>query len=251
MMLHQLWPLFFLMAAGAAQPSVRPPVIGALTDSHGNVQWVLGIPGSFVLAGTGVANVVTAAFSGSAGLLKTDNEALVVDQNGAVAARFHAPQGPALFGFDANGAPALMYCSGSLFWFRGNNMEQVKWTGDAISIAARGSGAAAVLVQQDRQTTIATISLADGAVINNVPVRDVRTPALLLPSGDLLFADRGRLVLRNQNGSERVIAVDFAVESFSIMGTNWVLVREHGGRLLGLHFTADAPELYQLPEVAQ
>ena len=251
MMLHKRWPIFFLMAVVAAQPSVRPPLIGALSDSHGSVQLVLGIPGSFVLAGAGITNVVTAAFSGSAGLLKTDSEALVLDENGAVAARFPAPHGPALFAFDANGAPALMYCSGSLFRFHGDNMEQVNWTGDAISIATAGSDAAAVLVQRDRQTTTTTISLASGAVINDRPVRDIRTPALLFPSGDLLFADRGRLVLRNQNAGDRVLAIDFAVESFSIIGKNWVLLRERAGRLFALQITADALERYQLPEVTQ
>lgn len=157
--------LLLLMAASAlAQPSIKPPVVGAVRDSQGAIQTIVGVAGSFILADTGLPNAISAAFSSSAGLVKTDNELLVLNDNRDVVARFDAPSGPALLAFDCNGHPALVSYGDSLFQFRDGNLEPVNWTGDALSIASTAPDSAAILIRRVRQIWRVNISLPDGAV---------------------------------------------------------------------------------------
>ena len=239
------------MCALSAQPSVKPPVIGAYGDSRGNIEIVTGVPGSFVLSDSGLTNATSFAFSSSGGFVKTPTELLVLDSSNEVTARFDAPAGPALFAFDPQGSPALAYYAGSLFHLANGGLQVVNWTGDAISIAMVSADLAAILVRSERELWTVTVSLSDGSVINQARLNDASLPALLLAGGDVLFTWHGNLMVRNAQGVQREIAAPFKPASFAPMGNGWVAVRELGGRLFGLRILPDTLELYQLPEVTQ
>ena len=245
--------LFLLSYATAfAQPAISPPGVGMVRDSFGWVQSVIGIAGNFLLADTGISNATSAAFSGSAGLIKTDSEVLVLDASYQVTARYGAPNGLALFAFDGTGAPALTYYSGTLFRFRHGNLEQVNWSGDAVAVAVAGRNAASILVRRDDRLWNVRLSLAGGEVENEVLLAGVSGPAALLPDGVLVYFDGNDVVVRDGLGAERRVAAGFVVGSFEQLGKDWLAIREvDTGRLFALRVRPEGLDLYQVPDVEQ
>jgi hypothetical protein len=239
-------------AAVLAQPAISPPSVGMVRDSGGSVQAVNGIAGNFLLADTGISNAVSAAFSGSAGLIKTDTELLVLDAPYQIVARFDAPAGPALFAFDGAGAPALAYYSGTLFRFHGGNLEPVNWSGDAVAIALAGRRSAAIVVRRGDQLWKVRLSLAGGEIENEGLLAGVSGPAALLSDGAVVFIDANDVVVRDGTGAERRVAAGIAVDYFEQLGKGWLAIREAGGgRLFALRVRPDGLDLYQVPEVEQ
>jgi len=243
------YALLLLAVAAVAQPAIAPPAIGTVRDGSGGLHTVLGVAGNFIVNDAGISNAVSAAFSASAGLVKTGAEVLVLDSTGQITNRYTAPAGPALFAFDRTGAPALAYYSGTLFQFVNNQPTQVNWTGDAVSIASAGPGSASAIVHRDDGLWHIRFALSDGSVENESHLIDVSGPVLLLPKGALLFARQNDLVVRDSNGAERLLPEAFDVDSFEQMGKDWIAVREAGGgRLFALHITPLTLELYQIPD---
>ncbi len=238
-------------ALALAQPLVTAPSLGAVRDSTGAVNAVVGIPGTFILSGAGVQNAVAAAFSGTAGLVKTDAEILVLDSTNQIAARYPAAGGPAQFAFDSTGTPALAYYSGRLLQFAGGQAQAVDWGGDVLSIAVTAPRTASAIVRRGERIWRSDISLADADPGKEVLLVGVRSPAMLLGNGDVLFARKGEIVLRDGNGVERVASAGFEVSSFESMSKNWVVARTSGGGLFAVQITPQSLNVFQLPEVAQ
>jgi hypothetical protein len=244
--------LLWIIAASAvcAQQAISPPVVGAFRDSTGSLQRVIGVPGNFVLAGGGISNVRSAAFSASAGLAKTDAEVLVLNASAKIINRFEVPAGPALFAFDAKGAPALAFFSNKLFQFAGSNLNPTGWTGDAISIASTGPQSATVIVHVGRELQTLQISLPSGDVNSQTRLFDIAAPALLFPTGNLVFTSDGAIVVRDPSGVERQVSTAIRVASFESMAGEWVTVHEaFSSRVFALRIGPQDLDLYQLPEV--
>jgi hypothetical protein len=245
----------FLLGAAAAlaQPAITPPAMGIVRDSSGSLHTMLGVPGNFVaLDDIGISNAVSAAFSGSAGLVKTDSELLVLDAAGQIANRYDAPPDRALLAFDRRGAPALVYYSGTLLRFDNNELKPVNWTGDAISIGMVGPQSAVVVLRRGDQLWSVRITLATGDVESETAIVDAASPLFLLPDAGLLFTRDNNIVVRDSNGVERLAPAGFEVDFFEAMGRDWIAVRETaGGRLFALRIAPQSLDLYQLPEVTQ
>jgi len=244
--------LLWIIAASAvcAQQAISPPVVGAFRDSTGSLQRVIGVPGNFVLAGPGISNVLSAAFSSMAGLVKTDAEVLVLNASTQIVNRFQVPAGPALFAFDAKGAPALAFFSNKLFQFAGSNLNLTGWTGDAISIASTGPQSATVIVHVGRELQTLQISLPSGDVNSQTRLFDIAAPALLFPTGNLVFTSDGAIVVRDPSGVERQVSTAIRVASFESMAGEWVTVHEaFSSRVFALRIGPQDLDLYQLPEV--
>jgi len=221
-------------------------------DSGGSVQAVNGIAGNFLLADTGISNATSAAFSGSAGLIKTDTEVLVLDASYLVTARYDAASGPALFAFDGSREPALAYYSGTLFRFDGGDLVAVNWSGDAVAIALAGPRSAAVLVRRDDGLWNVRVSLAGGEIENEGLLAGVSGPAALLSDGAVVYMDGNDVVVRDGDGVERRVAAGIAVDYFEPMGKDWLAIRElDGGRLFALRVRPEGLDLYRVPEVEQ
>jgi len=251
-MKKRLTALFLSCAAALAQPAISPPSVGMVRDSGGSVQAVNGIAGNFLLADTGISNAVSAAFSGSAGMIKTDTEVLILDASYQVTARYDAPGGPALFAFDGTGAPALAYYAGTLYRLHGGGLEAVNWSGDAVAIALAGRHSAVVVVRRDDQLWKLRLSLAGGEIENEGLLAGVSGPAALLSDGAVVYIDGNDVVVRDGTGAERRVAAGIQVDYFERMGNDWLAIRESGGgRLFALRVRPDGLDLYQVPEVSQ
>jgi hypothetical protein len=251
-MKNGLIALLLTYAPAFAQTAISPPNVGIVRDSGGSVHAVNGIAGNFLLADTGISNAMSAAFSGSAGLIKTDTEVLVLDASYQVTARYDALSGPALFAFDASGAPALTYYSGTLFRFHNDTLEPLNWSGDAVAIALSGRRSAAVLVQRDGRLWNVRLSLASGEIEYEGLLAGVSGPAALLSDGALVYTDGNDVVVRDGAGTERRVASGIAVDYFEQLGKDWLAIREAGGgRLFVLRVRPESLELYQVPEVEQ
>ena len=243
------YALALVTAAVMAQPTVAPPAIGTVRDASGSLHAVIGVAGNFIVNDTGITNAVSAAFSASAGLVKTDTQVVVLDNTGQITNQFDAAPGPALFAFDRAGAPALAYYAGSLYRFDRNQLVPVNWNGDAVSIARSGPSSASVLVRRDDGLWSVRVNALSGDVENETRLADVAGPVILLASGDLLFTRDNNLVVRDTSGAERFIPPPFDVDSFDAMGKDWIAVRESGGgRLCALHITPLTLEMYQIPD---
>jgi hypothetical protein len=236
-----------------AQPTITPPSVGIVRDFSGGLHAMVGVPGNFVALDDGaIPGVISAAFSGSAGLVKTEQELLVLDSARHIVNRYDAPAGRALFAFDSNGAPALAYYAGALFRFDNAGLKSVNWRGPAVAIALVSPESAMAIVQRHGRLRNVRITLATGDIENETATGHVSGPLLLLPDGDLLFTRENDIVLRDSSGVERLVPAAFEVAFFEPMGRDWIAVREAaGGRLFGLRIAPQSLDLYQLPEVFQ
>lgn len=103
-----VFTLFSALPA-AAQTAVSVPAIGMVRDGDGSVRPVLGTAGNFLTGDAVATGVVSAAFAGVSGFIKTDSELLVVDEQMHVIAHYDAPPGRATFRFSVTGRPAVVY----------------------------------------------------------------------------------------------------------------------------------------------
>lgn len=241
------------LSAALGQPAVLAPIAGTIRDTSGSLHSVVGVAGNFLVSdAAGIPDVLSSAFSASAGLAKTDGELLILDASGQISARFDAPPGPALFAFDAAGAPALAYCSGTLFSIDSNGLNTVNWTGDAVSIALSGPRSATAIVRRDDRFWKVRFSLSTGDVESETVIPNAAGPILQLQNGDLMFTRGGDIVVRDASSVERLLTAGFPIDSFEPMGPEWIAVRETGATtLFALRVTARNIEMYQLPEVSQ
>ena len=241
--------LMFASAAAVAQQNpVSAPVVGTVRDAAGGLRAVVGIAGNFIVSEASISKAVSAAFSATAGLVKTDSSLLVLDASGQVVNRYDAPAGPALFAFDPSGAPALAYSSGMLSRIEPGGLTAVNWTGDAVSIAMADQNSAWAVVRREAALWKIRIDLASGNVMGESLLVDVRGPVMLLAGGDLLFTRDNDVVVRDAGGVERMVPEAFDVDSFEPMGKDWIAVREAGGRLFAMRVTPRTLELYPIPE---
>ena len=83
-----------------AQPAIAPPRLGFVQDSAHTLRPAYGAGGQLHSRTVRVpATIVSEAFSGSIGLLKTDSSLAAFDSQGKLLASMDAPGGPALFAF--------------------------------------------------------------------------------------------------------------------------------------------------------
>src|SRR5579872_4141937 len=140
------FPVAFLLVVlnASAQPTLAPPHVGYMQDMAGAIRPVDGLAGNFLIGETVASGVISSAFSGSFGWIKTDSALAVTDGSGRVLGASEAPSGPALFAFSRSGKPALAYLPGSAALLRWDGATlsplNVNWgaiaANDVLSIAA-------------------------------------------------------------------------------------------------------------------
>jgi hypothetical protein len=106
-----------MFAASACFGQITGPSIGYVRDLRGDLRPVFGVSGAFVLGESIEQGVISATFTGSAGLVKKDKE-LVIYRGGKAVRSIDAPAGGASFGFDGKGMPAWVRFAdeGCLVW---------------------------------------------------------------------------------------------------------------------------------------
>ncbi len=242
----------FVALLAWAQSATEAPRIGFMQDAGGSVRPVLGVTANFVLGDSIAEGVISAAFSGMFGMVKTDSTLLVMDRQGVVLSVMDAPPGPALFAFSQEGKPALVYFLGTSSLMRWQDGTSLNVDG-VLSIAALDSSGAAMIVQRDGGLWHVRISLDTGAVESQTLIPDATAPVLLLANGDLLFADATGIVIRKPDGTAKHIDARLpAVFSFQQLGAGWVqLLDSSGQRQLAVRTVENLEQVYQLPGMEQ
>lgn len=259
--MKSLIAIFTLAAAACAQTAITPPQAGFLQDSGGSFRPVLGIAGNFLMGAPAYGAVVTAAFSGSFGLVKTDTAIVATDNQGRAIATMDAPAGPALLAFQSDGAPGYAYLPGAhlLFEWTGTGFQMVPFNsalfpaGAARAIFAPDAAHVGVLVERVDGLKDVRILLATGDADSEAAIAGVRGPALFLSSGELVYTDMNGLVVRNPDGAEAHILGQISRHCrLAQMGAGWVEVADSStGSQYAVRVTAGREGFYALPEVSQ
>jgi hypothetical protein len=248
----------FVLAAGAwAQPAIAPPQIGFIEDGARALRPAYGLAGNFILGPAVASNIVTVAFSGSIGLLKTDSLLAAFDSQGKVLASMDAAPGPALFAFSP-GATALAYIASSnaLFEWLGSAFAPVSLnnqeadTQDVLAIAFPTPSEASLFVQENDTIWELHLPLGNWGDVSRNALAGVHGPLLALPAGDLLYHGTGGIVVRRTDGSEVPIAASLPARfSLQQMNRDWVQLTDlAGGPRFAIRTTPGREALYQLPE---
>ena len=253
--------LSFLAASAWAQPAIAPPQVGFMQDATGSVRAVYGLAGNFLTGDPIASGVISAAYSGSFGLAKTDSTILITDAQGQAIAASDALPGPALLAFASDGKPALVYLftSNTLLQRNGATLRPVPldWAAlaaDAVlSITAPDPDHAAMLVQRKDGVWDVRVLLATGDVDSQTALPAETGPACMLASGDVVSSDDGGLVVYKADGSVVHIAARLP-DSFSLqqMGDQWLQLRDlANGEEFAVRVSKDREGFYALPEVSR
>jgi hypothetical protein len=242
---------FITAALASAQPGILPPRIGFVYGATHSIRPMFGIAANFIAGDPIAADVVSSAFSGSFGLLKTEDTVIVMDASGQTIVTLDAPSGSALFGFSRDGAPALAFFPSKklLLQWNGTAFDPVTFeTPDPVlSISSRDPGFADLIVQRDDTLWEVRIQLAGGLTLRQAALVGVRAPALLLASGDLIYRDSGGVVIRRPGQSEVQIPADLPGQfQFRQMSSEWIQIND-----IAVRITPSRECIFSLPEVEQ
>lgn len=242
--------LLFTTALVAAAGGIDAPRIGYARSADGSVLQVSGVSGAFITTPTGLTDVVAAAFSGSLGLLKTNETTRVIDRTGAILSEIEAPSGPAMFGFDPTGrVGAAWYPStGALAIYRDGEWSPAPFDPGAsgvLAITLKDKDRAMVVLQSD-SLSLVRIRLSDGAVEDVTALGASTGPVLALSDGSLIFQRDGAAILRDVQGVEQTLDLPAGVVELTPMGGAWVQARTDSGATLTVRLGSQ-PRVYILP----
>jgi hypothetical protein len=237
-----------IIASAAAQSGIHPPQLGFAGDADGTLRPVYGVAGNFILGQPVGEKVISEAFSGWLGLLKTDSTLVAFGKRGQVLATMEAAEGPALFGFSSDGGRALAYVASSntLVEWKAGQLVTIPFhsePGKVLAVFLPSAFDASMIVQ--RQDGIWEVGSASQKALVGVIA-----PLLGLPSGRLLFSDARGIVLRNPDGSEVHIPAQLPARfSLQQMDTDWVQLSDlAGSRRYAIRVLPGREGIYELPE---
>ena len=249
-----------IAAACWAQPALAPPQMGFIQDGANSLRPVLGVAGNFVLGDAAASGVISAAFSGTFGLLKTDSTLIAIDRQGLAIATVDAPGGPALFAFAADGAPALVYLAASntlLRWDAGTFVpvafDTASLSADrVVAIARPDASRAALIVRRNDTLWDVRVDVDSGQIASQAALNDIAGPVLMLSNGGLVFADSNGIVVRAVDGAGKHINARLPANfAFQQMGGEWIQIRDLDSPYsLALRITPGREQIFFLPEAA-
>jgi hypothetical protein len=222
-MISRAAALISFTAIAVAQPGgLTVPRIGMVRGEDGAVRAVLGVAAGFQLGGrAAAAGAISAAFSGTAGVVKTADELLIVDEQGNVGARHAAPPGPVLAAFRADGSIARLHFAAI--------DETVVALGETTSVVRRDGGY--FWLDGD----------GDGLRLDGAA-----EPMAMLAGDRLVHHVEGGLAVRRRDRPELRIALDDEPRRIEPMGRGWIHVIA-GGRSLALKIDGDRAAVHELP----
>jgi hypothetical protein len=256
-MTRKAWMVALVAALPSAwpQPAIAPPQLGFVRDGGSALRPVYGVTGSFVLGSPLDGKIVSEAFSGSIGLLKTDSSLAAFDSTGKRLASIDAAEGPALFAFSPGGNTALAYIpsSNSLIEWRGSVFAPVpakyEEPDTVLAIAFPTPLEAAVMVQRKDTIWELNLPLGENRPISQHALIGVHAPMLALPTGDLVYSDSHGIVVRRSDATEVHIAARLPA-SFSLqqMNQSWVLLMDQNSSAqFAIHTAPGREGFYRLP----
>ncbi|HZT29035.1 MAG TPA: hypothetical protein VFA33_04080 [Bryobacteraceae bacterium] len=247
--------LFFAAQVSRAEEPLAPPLVGLLRDSRHAVP-IYGVAGAFFRGAPCSEGVLSAAFSGAAGALKTDSFVILLDASGEPVARLAAPAGPALFGFDGAGRPAWVYLA-STRELRplGGPDAAADLSGLEGEVLALGEVGPRVRLLVARQGGLWRVNVsASGEVLSEelLPGLPAAGPALLAGRGAVLAADGSDLIVYQDATGGLRLPLPAPAQDLELLGRGWIRIGQPGGAApLALRLAEDGPRLYRLPAAAQ
>jgi hypothetical protein len=254
--------LIVLSVVASAGAQIRPPQLGFSGAADGTLRPVYGVAGNFILGPPIAGKVISQAFSGSLGLLKTESTLAVFDGQGKVLATTDAAAGPASFAFSLDGATALAYVASS------NTL--VEWSGGkfatgpalhpetraaetVLGVALPNPLEAALIVQRDDGIWEVRFPLARVRLVSQKALVGVTAPVLALGSGELVYGDTNGIVLRKPDNSEVHVAAQLPAKfSLQQMDGEWVQLSDLAtARRFAIRVASGREGFYQLPEAGQ
>ncbi len=256
--MKQFFITILLAASATAQTAIRPPQMGFAAVSDGTLRPMYGVAGNFILGPSVAGDVISQAFAGSVGLLKTASTLAAFDTQGRVLATTDAAAGPALFAFSPDGVTAIAYVATSntfIEWTAGR-FETILFRPEPetiLAIALPNAFEASLIVQRDDGVWQVQFPFTRSRIASQKALPGVAAPLLPLASGDLVFADANGIVLRKPDGSE--VHIPGALpKKFSLqqMTNDWVQLSDsNSARRYAIRITPGREALYQLPEAGQ
>ena len=238
----------FSVSIASTQPAITSPQIGFVLDNASAVRPVMGVAGNFTLGDPIRGSVVSSAFLGSFGIVKTESALAVFDASGHILFEQDAPAGPALLGSQ------LVYLTQTkaLLRWTDTSLEPLPWTleGDVLSVAEPDSGHVLAAVRRDDGIWLLLYSLASGAIESQSALPAGDGPVLLSDNGGFVFSDPERLRIRRPDATE----VQFEapqIQSLQQIGNGWIQATASDGRQFALDTRPGREQLYQLPEAQQ
>jgi hypothetical protein len=243
--------LIALCLAASAAAQNRPPQMGFAGAADGTLRPVYGVAGNFILGPSVAGKVISQAFSGSLGLLKTESTLVAFDGQGRVLATKYAAAGPALFAFSPDGATAIAYIASSntLVEWKADQLAAIPLRlepGTVLAVALPNAFEASLIVQREGEIW-EVASASQRALVG------VTAPLLALASGELVYSDAKGIVLRKPDNSEVHIAGRLPAKfSLQQMDSDWVQLSElDTARRFAIRVLAGREDIYQLPERGQ
>ena len=235
--------LLYFAANLMAQTALDVPWLGASRDSSGRIRNIYGVSGNFLAGEPAGEPVQSAAFSRQSSLIKTANGVQVRRKDGMLLAERPAEDGPALFAFDALGAPALVYLlnSHTFLQWDGKQFTEIETLldGDVRSIAVSSSGDWSAAVRRNGRLFRLTAAGIAEAFANDV------TDVVLLPGGRALLIAGLELRLGSTtfslNESTSAIEIEW-------MSDDWLQLTV-GAHQYALRIKPGSEAMFRLPEV--
>lgn len=252
----KMWIAVLLLASAAARAqTLAVPRLGFVQNGPRELRPVYGVAGNFLIGPATAANIITVAFGGSFGLLKTASSVSAFDCKGEILASMGAASGPALFAFSPNGLTGLAYIesSKSLLEWRGGSFAALPLpfeTGVVVALAFPASSQASLIVQRDESIWQIDIPIDATGAASERALTGVHAPLLLLPSGDIVYRDPAGIVIRRIDASEVHMAASLP-KMFSLhqMNREWVQVTDSTSSAgIAIRTTPGREALYRLPK---
>ncbi|MCL4854580.1 MAG: hypothetical protein KJZ78_24735 [Bryobacteraceae bacterium] len=234
----------------ASGQSLDFPTLGYILAGD-RVAPLFGVAGAFSIGEPQYSDVLSAAFSGRAGLLKTAGEVLVLDSKGRMTASVATPEGPALFAFSAQGFPggALFPAAGEIYLFQDAEVTRIAAelpAGEPVALGVSDSGTVTVLLDRDGGLWKSRLSIASGQFETAEFVPEIQAPAVFLPGGSILGKTEEGLVILHSEKARQPIPLHFRPSAIERIGSGWLLLQADSGARYGIRL--DQPEhLYELP----
>jgi hypothetical protein len=259
--MKKITALFLVSAGGWAQSSLAPPQLGFVEDGAHALRPAYGLAGNFILGLSLAGNIVTEAFSGSFGLLKTASSLTAFDSQGKLLASLDVAPGPALFAFSPGGVTGLAYVASNhaLIEWRASAFEPVSLdypeaiSETVLAIAFLSPLEASLFIQRDDTVWKVNLPLGSVGTVSENALIGVHAPLLALPTGDLVYSDASGIVIRRTDATEVRIAASLPV-GFSLqqMNRDWVQLTDlNRSARFAIRTTPGREGFYQLPEVSR
>jgi hypothetical protein len=209
--------------------------------------------GTFLPGASLREGVVSAAFSGSAGIVKTESEIITLDRAGQPLQSFPAPAGPALFAFDAKGQPAWSYFARTAQLLPiGGDPVDLSALPEILAIESAGRQVHLLVLRDDSLRLLRISPFGQVLAEEALPGLPAARPAFLWNADTVLVTTGSDLVIRQRNSEDQQIALPAPAQDFEPLGRGWIRIGQPDhAPALALRLGKDGPEIYRLPALAE